>query len=320
MHYDVFNGDADGIISLLQLRLAYPRTTTLVTGVKRDIKLLQRLNLQSRDSLTVLDISMEKNQQPLQQALAAGVTVFYADHHYAGSVPETPLLDAHIDLDPNTCTALIIDQWLGGPFHEWAIVAAYGDNLIAKADTLARNAGLTTTQAEQLKNLGTLINYNGYGETIEQLHYHPADLYQALLVYPSPFDLMKDDNSPFYHLQHAYEQDMQLAQSLEPIYKSACLSVYELPDCASSQRVSGVFSNWLANQAPAAAHMVLTVNSSGGYTVSLRAPLANKQGAGRLCSAFATGGGREAAAGINSLDKRQLTQFITQVEAYYSSH
>jgi len=58
MHYDVFNGDADGIISLLQLRLAYPRTTTLVTGVKRDIKLLQRLNLQSRDSLTVLDISM----------------------------------------------------------------------------------------------------------------------------------------------------------------------------------------------------------------------------------------------------------------------
>ncbi|MGL5108223.1 MAG: DHH family phosphoesterase [Vibrio ordalii] len=318
MHYDVFNGDADGIISLLQLRLTYPRMTTLVTGVKRDIKLLQRLNLQSRDSLTVLDISMEKNQRALQQALTAGVTVFYADHHYAGPIPETPLLDAHIDLDPNTCTALIIDQWLGGPFHEWAIVAAYGDNLIAKADTLARNAGLNSAQAEQLKNLGTLINYNGYGETVEQLHYHPADLYQALLVYPSPFDLMKDNNSPFYRLQQAYQQDMQLAQSLAPIHDSICLSVYKLPDCASSHRVSGVFGNWLANQAPERAHLVLTENASGSYTVSLRAPVTNKQGAGKLCSAFATGGGREAAAGINALDKMQLAQLITQVEAYYS--
>ena len=35
--YDVFNGDADGICALVQLRQAEPRDTTLVTGVKRNI-------------------------------------------------------------------------------------------------------------------------------------------------------------------------------------------------------------------------------------------------------------------------------------------
>ncbi|GAK84104.1 hypothetical protein JCM19238_1667 [Vibrio ponticus] len=76
MHYDVFNGDADGIISLLQLRLANPQHSQLVTGVKRDIQLLESLTLQSEDSLTVLDISMSRNQQGLLRALECGVKVF----------------------------------------------------------------------------------------------------------------------------------------------------------------------------------------------------------------------------------------------------
>lgn len=43
MHYDVFNGDADGIIALLQLRLSEPKESALITGVKRDIKLLSQV-------------------------------------------------------------------------------------------------------------------------------------------------------------------------------------------------------------------------------------------------------------------------------------
>jgi hypothetical protein len=43
-HYDVFNGDADGICALQQLRLAEPGTSVLVTGVKRDIGLLARVD------------------------------------------------------------------------------------------------------------------------------------------------------------------------------------------------------------------------------------------------------------------------------------
>ena len=40
-HFDVFNGDADGICALVQLRLATPIESVLITGAKREIALLQ---------------------------------------------------------------------------------------------------------------------------------------------------------------------------------------------------------------------------------------------------------------------------------------
>ena len=42
-NYDIFNGDADGLISLHQYRLQFPRKSELITGVKRDVKLLRHL-------------------------------------------------------------------------------------------------------------------------------------------------------------------------------------------------------------------------------------------------------------------------------------
>ena len=60
MHYDVFNGDADGLCALVQLRLAQPMQSTLVTGVKRQIQLLSSLSVEANDSVTVLDISLKK--------------------------------------------------------------------------------------------------------------------------------------------------------------------------------------------------------------------------------------------------------------------
>ena len=53
---DVFNGDADGLCALHQLRLADPQPSELVTGVKRDIKLLDRVQAIAGDRVTVLDI------------------------------------------------------------------------------------------------------------------------------------------------------------------------------------------------------------------------------------------------------------------------
>ncbi|MBA5764525.1 DHH family phosphoesterase [Vibrio sp. 404] len=317
MHYDVFNGDADGIIALLQLRLAEPKSAQLVTGVKRDIQLLDSLNLNSQDSLTVLDISMSSNQQGLANALQAGADVFYVDHHKAGDIPSHANLNAHIDLDAETCTALIVDALLQRRFHLWAITAAYGDNLLSKADTLALQAGLSQQQAAQLQELGTLINYNGYGEDVEDLHFHPAELFQKLLAYDDPFAVIADKHSPYYILKEAYAVDMTLAQSLVASYQDSQLSVFILPDTSSSRRVSGVYGNWLANQAPNHAHLVLTLNSQQDYTVSLRAPLTNKQGAGELCSQFASGGGREAAGGINHLPKASLELLIQSVSDYY---
>ncbi|EGU4189611.1 DHH family phosphoesterase [Vibrio parahaemolyticus] len=318
MNYDIFNGDADGIIALLQLRLADPIDSQLITGVKRDIKLVEKVDVQAGDELTVLDISMEKNMAGLEQALAQGAHVFYADHHKAGDIPQHGNLDAHIDLDANMCTALIVDKLLEGRFHTWAITAAYGDNLIAKADVLADQAGLNNEQKAQLKELGTLINYNGYGSKVDDLHFHPADLYRALVQYISPFEVIEDKASPYYQLQSAYQQDMDAAQAVPATHESDTLKLFELPNTAASRRISGVYGNWLANQNPDSAHAVLTENADGTYTVSLRAPLNNKQGAVAVCGQFPTGGGREAAAGINALRKEDVNAFIDAVETYYA--
>jgi hypothetical protein len=317
MNYDIFNGDADGIIALLQLRLANPIESELVTGVKRDIQLLKKVSVKPGDKLTILDISMEKNIEELKAALAVGATVVYFDHHRSGDIPNSSNLEAHIDLEPNTCTSLLVDKKLGGQFHDWAITAAYGDNLIARADELAKQAGLSDEQAALLKEFGTLINYNGYGAEVSDLHYHPADLYKELLAYASPFEAIDDHNSAFYKLRDAYQQDMQNALAVKASHQSDSLAVYELPQQLWAKRISGVFGNLLANQNPDSAHAVLTLNSDKTYTVSLRAPLNNKQGAGDICSQFTTGGGRAAAAGVNALPKAQVADFIEAVEDYY---
>ncbi|MDP6216881.1 MAG: acetyltransferase, partial [SAR324 cluster bacterium] len=68
-YIDIFNGDADGILALHQLRLTNPQKSRLITGVKRDTKLLQHA-LSTHDSvITVLDISSHANREPLLQLL-----------------------------------------------------------------------------------------------------------------------------------------------------------------------------------------------------------------------------------------------------------
>lgn len=317
-HYDIFNGDADGIIALLQLRLAEPKESTLITGVKRDIKLLKQVEAESGDSLTVLDISMEKNSEDLQRLLNAGASVFYVDHHRAGDIPATQLLESHIDLDANTCTSLIVDNLLNGQYHLWAITAAYGDNLIAVGDKLAAKEGLSLGEASLLKELGTLINYNGYGATIDDLHFAPVDLYLKLLAFSSPFAVIEDTKSPYHALKSGYDSDMTNALSLEPIANEAMCTAFTMPNEAWSKRISGVFGNELANKSPNKAHVVFTENTDGTLTVSLRAPLNNKQGAGDICSQFPTGGGRAAAAGVNALPADMREAFIKAVNDYYS--
>ena len=153
MAFDVFNGDADGLAALVQWRLAYPEANTLITGVKRDIALLKQVPL-ATEQVTVMDLSMAKNQAALDALLASGTQVFYADHHQSGAIPDTPLLDAHIHTNANTCTALIIDRFLHGQYREWALVGAYGDNLHRTANTLARQSQMAVSQRDRLEQLG----------------------------------------------------------------------------------------------------------------------------------------------------------------------
>ena len=128
--YDVFNGDADGICALLQLRRAEPIDSVLVTGVKRDIQLLAQLDVDEGDHVNALDISMDKNKQDLLRILASGASVFYCDHHAAGDIPEHPRLQTLVNPAADVCTSLLINGHLEGRYRHWAIVGS-GGNVIA---------------------------------------------------------------------------------------------------------------------------------------------------------------------------------------------
>ncbi|MCW8865383.1 MAG: DHH family phosphoesterase [Colwellia sp.] len=326
MHFDVFNGDADGIIALLQLRLSQrhsqPENVTLVTGVKRDISLLKQVDANKATSVTVLDISLEKNSDALTELLDKQVATFYVDHHRSGDIPDSDYLTSIINTDANTCTSLLVNQHLDGEFVNWAIAAAFGDNMQDSAEKLAQQYQLSSMQQALLKELGIYINYNGYGRSVDDLHFHPAQLFEKLLSYSDPFDLINESDSIFHQLKSAYLADMSKAQQSTVLIDNAQLSAVQLADEPWARRVSGVFGNELANASPNKAHAVITLNESqlagsNTYTVSLRAPLNNKQGAGELCASFPTGGGRAAAAGINALPEEMLGDFFQRVSKYY---
>lgn len=315
-HFDVFNGDADGICALHQLRLADPRESTLVTGVKRDIALLKQVTASDSDSVTVLDISMEKNSADLIRLLEANVPVQYFDHHFPGDIPDNEKLSAHIDTDANVCTGLLVNKFLDSAHLPWAVVAAYGDNLHDSAKDAAKPLNLSTEQHAALEELGTLMNYNGYGSTIDDLYFAPDQLYKNVKPYADPFEFIASDQA-FEKLKSGYESDMQKACAVDPGLATDNCAMFVFPQDAFARRVSGVYGNLLARDNPSRAHALLSTLPEGGYLVSVRAPLENKSGADELCRQFATGGGRKAAAGINHLPADDLSKFQDAFEAQF---
>ena len=307
---DVFNGDADGICALHQLRLVEPAHSELITGPKREIDLLKRVEAQTGDEITVLDIALSKNCDDAERLLRQGATIRYFDHHQPGVIPDHPNFESHIDTDPKLCTSLLVDQYLRGKQRIWAITAAFGDNLGESARQAAQKLGLSDEQLAQLQSLGECLNYNGYGETLTDLFFDPAELYRQLHAYTDPFRFMHE--SPAYQvLKTGYAEDMSQAISVKPIEDRPAGRVYRLPAQKWARRISGVFGNLLAVQSPAQAHAVLTAKPEGGYVVSVRAPKSTSVGADEVCSQFETGGGRRGAAGINHLSESELDRFMT---------
>ncbi len=314
--HDVFNGDADGLCALHQLRLAAPRDCHLVTGPKRDIRLLARVDAREGDSVTVLDISLDVNRTALDVLLARGVHVTWFDHHYAGAVPVHPRLAATIDTAPDVCTAMLVDRHLDGRYRAWAVVAAYGDNLRASAERLARSLSLDDAEARELRSLGETLAYAGGGEREADLFIGPVDLYAILRRYRDPLHFAAAE--PVVRtLRDGARADLAAARALTPALTRAGAEVYELPDAAWSRRVASLFANELAHGAPARAHVVLTPGERDGWWVSVRAPLSTPHGADRLCRQFPQGGGRAAAAGINGLPAARLPEFLEALDAAF---
>jgi single-stranded DNA-specific DHH superfamily exonuclease len=295
------------------LRLHSPKESILVTGLKREIDLLSRIEADAGDDITVLDISMDKNREALNRVLEAGASVFYADHHYSGDIPEHDRLGAHIDVAADTCTSLIVNQYLKNAQTKWAIVGAFGDNFDDAAADLGRSIGLNDEDLAALQQLGICLNYNGYGFELEDLMYHPAELYKMLHEFEDPREFLKS-NQGYKALLKQYQTDMHLAENINPESTSSTGTVYMLPNESWAKRVVGVMGNDLAKQHPDRAHALLIDMGDGGYRVSVRAPYNRKQGADDLCRQFESGGGRKAAAGINHLAYNLLPKFLDKFD------
>lgn len=313
---DVFNGDADGLCALHQWRLAYPAASQLVTGVKRDINLLRSLQAQAGDILTVFDISFDSNRADALRLLAAGASLRWFDHHFAGEHVAHPNLEAHIDTSAQTCTSLLVDQALGGRYRAWAVVAAFGDNQRASALEAAAVLRLATEQVDVLAELGELLNYNGYGDSVADLHYPPDELYRQMTPYDDPFAFSA--GSPAFNcLRAGFADDMKAAESQVPCLELPHAAAWLLPDAAWARRVIGVMANRQALAAPDRAHALLTPNATGSLTVSVRAPKNRPSGAEELCRRFPSGGGRKAAAGINQLPATDVPAFLKEFSVFY---
>ena len=310
--YDIFNGDADGLCALHQLRLADPRTSTLITGVKRDIALLARVAPEPGDELTVLDISLDRNREALLGALHVGARVHYFDHHFAGEIPQHPLLEAHIDTSATVCTSLIVDRHLQGRYRAWAVVAAFGDNLRAEARAAASGLGMADADIDNLRELGECLNYNAYGQELADLHFDPAELYRRMRPYADPL-AFRAQSPEVEVLRRASAQDLQQAMALriENIGNSAVMVT--MPDEPWCRRIAGNFANALARR-----HrdriVALLLRTGGGYQVSLRAPDLDGPAMHLLAQEFESGGGRARSAGIHFLPESDVARLMARLQ------
>jgi len=313
--YDIFNGDADGLCALQQLRLAEPVAAICVTGAKRDIDLVERIDPRPGDTLTVCDISLESNLTATRRVLDAGAQVRWFDHHRAGEPFDHPSLERHIDGSSAMCTSAIVDRHLRGAHRAWAVAGAFGDNLGATARGLAAMLDLDDTVTGVLQRLGESLNYNAYGDDVSELLFDPEDLHRRMRGIVDPLRFAEDDPA-FGILEKSMQDDLERSGALVPILESASVACFELPDAAWSRRVSGVLANRLAREHPSRAHALLTP-SRGAFTVSIRAPIDDPKGADLVAIGFPGGGGRAGAAGTGGLMVNDVPRLLKALRRVY---
>lgn len=319
--FDLFNGDADGIFSLLQVRQVEPRPEAeRVTGVKRDTQLFARIAERAAkgDRVCALDIGMNRNTAHLRRVLDAGAQVFFCDHHATGDIPQSEHLTVVADDAPETCTAYLIDQYLDGAKAAWAVCGAYGDNFQGLAARIASQRNISFP-LNQLRELGELVNYNAYGATVEDLHFHPSELYAILSSYPDPMAFLEEAPQALDILRAGYRSDWDIAEQAREIDISNAGQILSLPASPASNRISGLFANALVDEDPDMAFAILThlEPEVGGYRVSLRAPSARTtQAADTFAKAYG-GGGRAEAAGINHLQEHEMDDFIAAFQTAF---
>jgi hypothetical protein len=312
MHVEVFNGDADGLCALRQWRAQHGKAELSITGVKRDIALVQHVPQQATD-VAIFDVSHRVNEAATAQRITTA-SIHYFDHHQVGNLPQNPNFHGHIDTDPMVCTAVLVWRHFAGSLPDWAITGAFGDNLLRTATSLS-DANQTTLQ--RLEELGVLLNYNGYGTSIEDLHLHPAELADELDRYPNA-ETCAQQSTMVQHLRQGYAQDLAHIAALPTYADFGDSVVYLMPDTPWARRMSGTFANQAAQLRPNVAVAIAVPKSDNSVNLSIRAPLENPLGAAGLAAQFPNGGGRAAAAGINNLPINQLDSFTETFRAHFA--
>lgn len=325
--FDVFNGDADGICALHQLRLAEPRPAILITGAKRQISLLARVRetLAAAGStpvrprrVTVLDIAIERNRAALDALLADGARVEWFDHHEPGPLPVDAALTAHIDTDPQVCTSILVDRQLGGRFRRWAICAAYGDGMASAAESLAgrlgREQSLSIAELDQLRVIGEAINYNAYAADTGTALLDSVGLYRRLAGVVDPLTLA--DWPLIVALTRMSVRDLGEALKGGPILDLPTGAAWLLPPTLPARRARGLVAQHLKAQSQQRTVMIVAPDGKGHVDISIRCPA----GAPRPASAFARrydgGGGRATAAGIDRLPITALEDLLADFEGW----
>ena len=307
-NYDVFNGDTDGIFAWHQLRLSHPREAVLVSGVKRDVGLVSRVDAGEGDLVTIMDVSHAKNRKDVRRLLDSGAIVEYFDHHNAGEMIDHPNMTYHINTEPNVSTGLIVNSYVGGENRLWSIATAFGDNHMDLAMNMAKSENLSDDQITVLKQIGLVVNYNSYGQTVEDLFYSPEEIAEAVKACGSDIFRFTEQSDIFPTLLENFSADMSSAVCQEPYSIGENTVIYTLPNEPWTHRIMGSFSNHLVSTNKDLACAIAVLNSDGTYRISVRSSINNPHGAGDLCKKFG-GGGREKAGGVNNLDESELDNF-----------
>ncbi|MGB0201575.1 MAG: hypothetical protein ACPGSV_02525 [Candidatus Poseidoniaceae archaeon] len=290
MRWYAYNGDADGICSMVQWGLVYGIEGQRVTGVKRDIELLERVNPNTDDEIIVMDISLARNHARAVELSSHGFEITWFDHHLAGEPIDA--IRTHIDTSSDVCTARIVEKFLGVD-SDWAQVALHGDGLSVHSIK------------PEFKELGELLNYNGYGADLSDLHFHPDELLLLCLQAKTPQNFM--DTQAFMTLKNGFESDLSNAKNIEPSN-----GYYLLPNEAWARRVVGVMAHRI-NESGDGPH-VIAIDKGETLQVSIR----GSEGIGELCKMFG-GGGRATAGGIDALPKSEITALMKEVNSRRSA-
>lgn len=290
MRWFAYNGDADGICSMVQWGLVYGIDGKRITGVKRDIELLDRVLPSSGDEVVVMDISLARNHSMAQDLARKGISVTWFDHHLAGD--EIEGINSYIDTSDNVCTARIVEQHIGQDSN-WAQVALHGDGLSKHSSH------------PEYRELGELLNYNGYGADLTDLHFHPDDLMMLCLDSKTPEQFML--SSAFAKLKDGFETDISNADLIEEND-----GFFLLPNVAWARRVVGVMAHRI-NEKGSGPH-VIAIDKGDTFQISMR----GESGIGELCAMFG-GGGRATAGGIDNLPKAEITALMNEVNSRRSA-